>query len=266
MGNNAETLWYGVYGKEYQSDDPAFFDDKDFAWADFLKENFSVIKEALAPLMYDDNDDLKPYFDDVLQYPPKNWKTIGFYFWGKKDYENLKRFPELASVLARVPGLVTASFNMLEPHSRIRPHFGETNAVFRVHMGVRVPASLPHCGFTVKGESRSWGDGELLVFLDANVHEAFNDTDQRRYILLLDVIRPEFEKRKRQICVQALSMLSLYFVIAHIPRFPVEALHRNAKRIPPWLIDWLLLPPFKLIWNIYWPIHQKVNLKRIFGI
>lgn len=265
MGNSAPPIWYGVHGREYHGPEPAFFDDE-FPWTADLMASFPAIKEALAPLMYDDSEDLKPYFDEVLQYPPKNWKTIGFYFWGKKDYANLERFPVVAEMLSRIPGLVTASFNMLEPHSRIKPHFGETNAVYRVHLGIRIPAPLPACGFTVNGESRSWEEGGLLVFLDANVHEAFNDTDERRYILLLDILRPEFASRKKQICVKALSMLSLYFLIAHIPRFPTEALHRNAHRIPRWFADWVLLLPFKLIWSIYWPLHQKYDMKKVFGI
>jgi hypothetical protein len=266
VSDDTSPLWFGVYGREYEGKEPAFFDESEFEWTGILKNSFPEIRAALEPLMQDGDGELKPYFDEVLQYPPRNWKTIGFYFWGKKDYENLKRFPGMARVLSRIPGLVTASFNMLEPHSRIRPHFGETNAVYRVHLGVKVPAALPSCGFTVKGESRSWEEGGLLVFLDANVHEAFNDTDERRYILLLDIMRPEYARQKRKICIQALSMLSLYFVIAHIPRFPIATLHKNAHRIPPWFTNWILLAPFKLIWNVYWPIHQKVNLKKIFRI
>ena len=256
MANSgSDTLWFGVYGREYMTDEPAFFPEQEMPWAKALKQHFPVIKAALAPLMQDSNTDLQPYFDDALQYPPKNWKSIGFYFWGLRDEANAKRFPEIFEILEKIPGLVSASFSMLEPHSRILPHFGETNGVYRAHMGVRIPAQMPECGFTVKGESRSWQEGELLIFLDANIHAAHNDSDARRYILLVDVIRPEFRKEHKRICVQALSMLSFYWVIAHIPYFPTKMLHKHAHRIPRILIDTLILP-FKLIWLCLWPLKK----------
>lgn len=265
MSGDRNPLWFGVYGKEFQGSEPAFFDDGGFAWARVLRENFPMIRQALAPLMEADNGELKPYFDEALQYPPRNWKTIGFYFWGKKDHDNLERFPEIAALLSGIPGLVSASFNMLEPHSRILPHFGDTNAVYRVHLGIKVPAPLPACGFTVKGESRSWEEGGLLVFLDANVHEAFNDSGQRRYILLLDIIRPEFESRKKQVCIKVLSMLSLYFLIVRTPFFPAELIRRNVGRIPRWVIS-LLLAPLQLVWHLYLPIQQRINVRKALGI
>ena len=91
-GGKERALWFGVHGKPYEGSEPAFFDDSAFAWAVELRKAFPVIREALRPLMTDDSADLKPYFDTALQYPPRNWKTIGFYFWGKKDHRNLARF------------------------------------------------------------------------------------------------------------------------------------------------------------------------------
>ncbi len=264
MSETDNKLWYGVYGEEYLGDEPAFFDDINFEWAGFLKANYPLIKETLTPLMHENNTDFKSYFDENIQYPPLNWKTIGFYFWGKKNHQNAKRFPEIEQVFNRIPGLISASFNLLEPHSQIKPHFGDTNAVFRVHLGIKIPAGLPDCGFTVKGETKAWEEGNLLVFLDANVHEAFNHSDERRYILLLDIIRPEFAAQKKQVCVKVLSMLSLYFILSCIPAFAVF-IYRYAQKIPNWLIDFILLPVI-LFWHIYLPIQQRINVKKIFQL
>jgi aspartyl/asparaginyl beta-hydroxylase (cupin superfamily) len=78
---------------------------------------------------------------------------------------------------------------------------------------------LPNCGFKVSGECRPWEEGKLLVFLDANVHEAFNNSNERRYILLLDILRPEFENKKKAVCVKILAMLSLYYALSLHPSF-----------------------------------------------
>lgn len=244
-------LWFGVYGREYHVKEPAFFDADQFAWSSHLRDQFPAIKAALKPLMELHSTDLQPYFDSSLQDPPSNWKTIGFYFWGKRDEKNLQRFPKMAEVLGEIPGLVTCSFNMLEPHSRILPHYGETNAAFRVHLGISVPTGLPDCGFRVLDEERPWVEGDVFVFLDANKHEAFNNSDQRRYILLLDIMRPEFMHLKRRVCVQALSMLSLYFVLTKVPGLPMKKIADQEIVLPRWLINGLLLP-FKAAWYFLW--------------
>lgn len=241
--NSTHKLWYGVYGKEYVGPEPAFFDAQQFEWAKTLTSNYKVIVEELAPLMHEKNTDLKPYFDDDIQFPPKNWKTIGFYFWGRKNRKVCKRFPKTESILKQIPGLISASFNMLEPNSTIKPHFGDTDAVFRVHLGIQIPAGLPECGFTVKGESRAWENGKLLVFLDANVHEAFNRSSGKRYILLLDILRPEFADRKIAVCSKVLAMLSLYRVISWFPLL-------ERIKAPDWVINGLLVP-FRLLWWMY---------------
>jgi len=240
-------LWFGVYGKEYPIDEPAFFEPDQFEWASYLREQYPKIKEALAPLMELHNEDLQPYFDTLLQDPPLNWKTIGFYFWGKKDNKNLQKYPAIEKILKQIPSLVTCSFNMLEPNSRILPHYGETNAVYRVHLGIEIPAGLPECGFKVKDEQRAWEEGELLVFLDANKHAAFNNTEKRRYVLLLDIMRPEFMHLKRKVCATSLSILSLYWLLSKMPKLLTQKLQEKPDIMPSWLVS-VILFPLKCIW------------------
>ncbi len=244
-----ERLWFGVYGKAYQGSEPAFFDEA-FPWREYLEEQFPAIREAVAPLLEND-EALEPYFDAEIQFPPKNWKTIAPIFWGKKtkDYDH---FAELLAILKPIPRLCGVSLNLLEPHSRILPHFGDTNAVYRVHLGIQVPKANEKCTFTVSGETRAWEEGKTLVFLDANTHEAVNDTDEKRYILLLDVIRPEFAHLRKWVCWQVLAVFTLYWLVFKLSaRF--QALLRNSvARIPEWLLGAALLP-LRLAWLCYWP-------------
>lgn len=257
-------LWYGIYGHPYEGNEPAFFDEDTLPWVAVLKESFPAIRKELAPLMSDSCEELTPYFDENLQFPPRNWKTIGFSFWGKKIHENLERFPAVAALLDKIPGVITVSFNLLEPHSRIKAHYGETNGAFRVHLGIRIPAGLPECGFTVNGESRAWGEGEVLVFLDANMHEAFNDSDARRYILLMDVVRPEFMHRRNFICIKSLSVLTFYWLEAHTKvfgrLFGITS-QDKLKNIPRWVMDTMLLP-IRLAWTVWLPLHNRFGARR----
>lgn len=263
----ASELWYGIYGHPYEGEEPAFFEGNELPWVSVLKESYPAIKRELAPLMTSSASELTPYFDENLQFPPRNWKTIGFCFWGKKIHENLDRFPAVAALFDRIPGLITVSFNLLEPHSRIKAHYGETNGAFRVHLGIQIPAGLPECGFTVKGESRPWGEGEVMVFLDANTHEAFNNSDARRYILLLDVVRPEFMDKKNFICIKSLSVLTFYWLEAHtrfFGRLFGITSQDKLKNIPRWVMNTMLLP-IRLAWSVWLPFHNRFGRNR-FGL
>lgn len=258
-------LWYGIYGDAYAQDEPAFFDAKDFAWAQQLKAIYPALKEQLQPLMSSHEAGFLPYFDPSIQFPPNNWKTISFMAWGKPDYASLERFPEVERLLSQVPGLVSASLSLLEPGSRILPHTGETNAVFRVHLGMNIPAGLPLCGFQVKEETRAWQNGELLIFLDAYRHAAFNESGQRRYVLILDIMRAEFQHRTYRVCTHVLGILTAYVVVGLL----VKMLGLNSggqdKGFPVWF-KWLVVTAFQSVWMIYLPIHKRLRLKRLFGV
>jgi aspartyl/asparaginyl beta-hydroxylase (cupin superfamily) len=46
------------------------------------------------------------------------------------------------------------------------------------------------CGFRVGGETREWRPGQAWAFDDTIEHEAWNDSDKPRAILILDVWNP----------------------------------------------------------------------------
>jgi aspartyl/asparaginyl beta-hydroxylase (cupin superfamily) len=57
-----------------------------------------------------------------------------------------------------------------------------TRLVF--HLPLIVP---DHCGFRVGSETRPWVPGKAWVFDDTIEHEAWNDSDQLRVILIADI-------------------------------------------------------------------------------
>jgi hypothetical protein len=93
-------------------------------------------------------------------------------------------------------GLISPSlyFSVLEPNSRIAPHTGITNARLIVHLPLIVP---DHCGFSVGGEGRRWEVGKALVFDDMTLHEAWNDSNRIRVVLIADLWRPELSAAER---------------------------------------------------------------------
>ena len=85
-------------------------------------------------------------------------------------------------------------FSVLEPGSRIPPHVGITNARLLAHFPLIVP---DNGGFRVGGETRQWEVGKALVFDDMTMHEAWNDSDRIRVVLIADLWRPELSIAER---------------------------------------------------------------------
>jgi ornithine lipid ester-linked acyl 2-hydroxylase len=184
-----------------------FYAADDLEWAKNIELNWKIIQEEVTAHLKTTNE-LKPYFSTVLVNSPGKWKTSGFYFWGMRvSAKACRACPETIRILSGVPNIVTAALSITEPHSEIKGHFGDTNAIYRCHLGLVIPASLPECGFRVGYEEKSWEEGKLLVFNDAAYHRGWNNTNERRIVLLFDVIKPEYADKKAWICSKVLGSI-----------------------------------------------------------
>jgi beta-hydroxylase len=84
----------------------------------------------------------------------------------------------------------TAFFSILAPGKHIAPHRGPSAGVLRYHLGLKIPVQAERCRIRVRDEYAHWREGASLVFDDTYEHEVWNDTDEERVVLFLDVVRP----------------------------------------------------------------------------
>jgi aspartyl/asparaginyl beta-hydroxylase (cupin superfamily) len=141
------------------------------------------------------------------------WSTLYLWEKGAPVQEAVDRFPrtfaavkdlDLAHVGARAPSIL---FSRLQAGARIPAHHGVMNARLICHLPLIVP---PGCGFRVGGETRAWREGELLVFDDTVEHEAWNDSDSDRIILIFDVWRPELSLDERRAVAAMFDAVDAY--------------------------------------------------------
>lgn len=196
-----------IHGEYQGYDDPVFFDKALFPWVADLENSFDDIRACLAPLLDDRFDTLVANPEIHLQLPLRSWKSYPFYFNGIKFKKNLACFPLLAGKLASIPELISASVSVLEPDARVLPHNGSTNAVMRIHLPLKVPGVYPDCGMNIEGHEISWKEGEIFMFCDMKMHHVQNLTNERRYILLMDVMRPEYVHLKKMVCVHIIARI-----------------------------------------------------------
>jgi beta-hydroxylase len=62
--------------------------------------------------------------------------------------------------------------------------------VLNCHLAVAVPEKRDACRLRVGSDVATWEEGRMLIFDDRNEHEAWNDSEGLRVVLLVYVVRP----------------------------------------------------------------------------
>ena len=171
-----------------------FLKSEQFSWVSTLEQNWQVIRDELdVVLQYTDE---LPRFQDISPDQGRNisqdnlWKTFFLYGYGAKMQQNCDYCPETTHIIEQIPGLKTAFFSILLPGKHIPEHRGPYKGVLRCHLALKVPQAKEQCGIRVDCEVRHWDEGKAIVFDDSYPHEAWNNTDETRVVLFLDVVRP----------------------------------------------------------------------------
>ncbi len=179
-----------------------FFDRSLFGWLETLEAATEMIREEFLGVLAQDIARFRPYIQFPEGAPVNQWVALNhspdwssLFLWkdGVRDAQTCARCPGTAALLERLPmadheGFApTAMFSVLQPRTRIPPHTGSSNARALVHLPLVLPGQ---CGFRVGNQVREWRMGEAWVFDDTIEHEAWNDSDQMRAILIIDVWNP----------------------------------------------------------------------------
>ncbi len=188
-----------------------FFDRKLFPWFDELESYTAVMREELLALWAADDPNFRPYVAKQPGEPLNQWSDLNhssrwsaYFFWenGRRDDANCARCPRTAAAIESLPVLdipgkgPTAMYSILKPRTRIPAHAGTTNARSTIHLPLVVP---PGCGFRVGAEVREWREGEAWAFDDTIEHEAWNDSDSPRAILIIDAWNPLLTEAEREV-------------------------------------------------------------------
>ncbi|HEY6483442.1 MAG TPA: aspartyl/asparaginyl beta-hydroxylase domain-containing protein [Steroidobacteraceae bacterium] len=199
-----------------------FFPREEFPWLGSLEAATDVIREELLGVLSVDQQGIQPYIAYGEGLPLNQWRELnhslrwGAYFlWneGRRQEAHMARCPRTVATVAAAPQVdipgrgPTAFFSILEPHTRIPPHTGVTNIRLTVHLPLVVP---PGCRFRVGGEMRDVRVGHAWVFDDTIEHEAWNDADTARAILIFDVWNPQLTALERDLVREATVVIAEY--------------------------------------------------------
>ena len=186
-----------------------FFDPTEFEWVSTVEAATGDIREELKRLLaagtkgfrpYIQSDPNRPRLDDNQLLDNSDWSALFLCENGIENGDLIARCPRTWAALqaAPLPAIInspTVMFSLLRGGARIAPHNGMLNTRLICHLPLIVP---PNCGFRVGNEVREWEEGKLLIFDDTIEHEAWNESDQDRVVLIFDVWRPELSDQERR--------------------------------------------------------------------
>jgi aspartyl/asparaginyl beta-hydroxylase (cupin superfamily) len=188
-----------------------FFEPQAFDWTAGIEAAAGAIRQELEALLREGADGFRPYIHGNANAPrmdgnralvdSSDWSALFLCENGNLSELFVHRCPNTwaalqAAPLPRISGWgPTAMFSLLRGGATIAPHTGMFNTRLTCHLPLIVP---PGCWFRVGNEVRAWEEGKLMIFDDSIEHEARNESDQDRVVLIFDIWRPELSAQERQ--------------------------------------------------------------------
>ena len=200
-----------------------FYDRAQFSWLEKLEAQTDAMREELLQVLRTGSEGFRPYVMRAEGVPLDAFKDLNnspdwsaFFFWkvAKRFDEACARCPRTAAAIDAVPLMhatnfgPTVMFSALAPRTHLPAHSSATNARLIVHLPIIVPEG---CRFRVGNTTREWREGEAWVFDDTIDHEAWNDSDKNRVILLLDIWNPALTMAERELVTTLLNGMNEYY-------------------------------------------------------
>lgn len=173
--------------------DKALFDKSDFKCLQTLEADTFIIKNELLNLI--DKLGSLPSFEEIheQQYAltqDGKWTVFPLFGFGTQFNEACNLCPRTTSIIKNMGGVKTAFFSKLDPHKHIPPHTGIYRGILRIHLGLIIPQDWQNCFFEVNNERVYWREGQCFVFDDGYIHQVYNNTNEERVVLIIDIVRP----------------------------------------------------------------------------
>lgn len=246
-----EPLKIFIRNEKYFGNLPAFYNPIDFPELKEISDNWKMIRDEV--LEYE----ASVGFKGVQTYlPPEQggenrWSNlyIDNFLW--RSHSNRDHFPKTMKLVEKLNYYTYAAVSILLSEGEIKEHYGDTNGIIRCHLGLVIPSEDSEvCGISVNGELSNWEEGEFTMFTEAHLHYTWNYSKSKRYILVLDIVHPNYAQYKWRICSGVLSAQTINYL---------EDKLNILKKIPLPIINVFYLV-IALLWRTYLPLQRKFKI------
>ena len=172
-----------------------------FPWVRELEKAAPAMRAEIEGVLADERG-VEPYVQEEAKRASRghsllndaSWSAFHLFKAGQRVEENAARCPLIMRLLDVLPIPLIhgrspmALISILKPGTHIPPHHGMLNTRLICHIPLVAPKG---CRLRVGGETREVVEGEAMIFDDSFEHEAWNDGDSVRAVLLFEIWRPE---------------------------------------------------------------------------
>lgn len=164
-------------------------DARDFPWIGPFEEAVDQITAEFEAIQQRHSSSIHAYKYAGLE--GEFWQSFQFVTRHRELAANLPLCPVTAALLRTIPHYPSfrdAMFSILDGGGVIQPHRDVSNVFLTVHL----PLIAPGNGYMeVGGLRREWRRGEAMVFDSSYQHQAQNNSDRTRVVLLVDFLHPD---------------------------------------------------------------------------
>jgi aspartate beta-hydroxylase len=131
---------------------------------------------------------------DISANDGRDWRMFIMRAYGVDVPQNLVRCPTVASLIDDRPEVMSCVLSFLAPGKHVPKHRGPFRGILRFHLMLtmpRTPDGDVAAVLEIDGKPYRLGDGDCLLWDDTFPHEVWNNSNEVRIALLLDVWRRE---------------------------------------------------------------------------
>jgi hypothetical protein len=144
-------------------------------------------------------------------------RTMVFFRWYGTDQKTFLNAPALYQPWQYIQTIGVSVFNKKVSTSK---HFGFLRASLRILYNLN--DMTDDSAYIVVGDRTSyWRDNKLFIFDDTLLHQSFNETDQPRYCLFVDIVRPTPFPGVMRAVIAAVRLLTQSFKFVYYQNWKV---------------------------------------------
>lgn len=170
-----------------------------FEWIKPLEDSTEIIKAELDKVL-----EISESFKGDSKYMNTmgvGWQAIRLQRMGEWNEINSSLFPKTVRIIRglNIPLAIRGvMFAKQRPKSGVAPHSDGRNFILTAHLGVKIPKDNKNVWIKVGSIEQKWNNGKILVFDTSFTHETFNDSEEDRYVLIIDFWHPELSNYERE--------------------------------------------------------------------
>jgi aspartate beta-hydroxylase len=186
---------------------PFWNPEDDFDWAKELENSypeiaaeFQAVTADLQTLQQQGNNIWAGALTQDASAYGQDWKTLVLMNRGTWDPINVNLFPKTSSAVQKAGVPVTeVFFASMKGPSKIERHTDFTNFVLTSHLAIDIPCNGQNkCRLTIGDTTNEWINGKCMVFDTSLLHDAVNESDEMRYILMMRIWHPDLTCVERE--------------------------------------------------------------------